>query len=416
MKLSDIEKQIENELISTVILLEETNLNSLNDNESLSKLNIKELSVLIKKKAKELLENTNKNKITEEIENYEELLVKLERDIRQHIKIEFQLKIYIDSLESKADSLEREVKLTKEENNLNIDKIAKLNEKVKTLEDKLKKSNQLTIDLKKQIKSNITNNINIRNNNTIQYLGNNSINQMLHSNNTLTEDTKDCNLTHENELLSNTKILKDFKINRSNNNHKSNKSSDVINLRDKTPPASERKETIEMKRENLKTLLGTSSKDNNIKTGFTNHSKLLMETISNIQKSNQQKSLQKQGKQYSKEIKSNSLNLSNYALLKSNYNKHNNSNLKTETYHNIISKPVASSIANHKNTHSNKIPVNMKNMSTISSIIGKNSSLGSYNFNMTKDLQKSDNSALKSYICKLSDKKQLNSKNLKTIF
>ena len=414
MKLSDIEKQIENELISTVILLQETNLNSLHDIEYLSKLNIKELSVMIKEKAKELLENTKQNEKTEEIENYEQLLIKLEKDIRQHIKIEFQLKIYIDSLESKADSLEREVKLTKEENNLNIEKIAKLDEKVKLLEDKLKKSNQLNLDLKKQIKSNITNNINIRNNNTIQYLGNSSINQMHHSNNTLTEDTKDYNLTHGNET-SNTKVMKNYKINRSNNNHKSNVSSDIINIRHKTPPASERKETIEMKRENLKTLLATSNKDDKSKTGFTNHSKLLMETINNIKKSNEQKSLQKQGKQYSKEIKSNSLNLNNYALLKSNY-KNNNSNLKTETYNNIISKPVASSIANHKINHSNKLPINMKNMSTISSVIGKTTSLGSYNFNMTKDLQKSDNSALKSYICRLSDKKQLNSKNLKTIF
>ena len=304
--------------------------------------------------------------------------------------------------------------LTKEENNLNIEKIAKLDEKVKLLEDKLKKSNQLNLDLKKQIKSNITNNINIRNNNTIQYLGNSSINQMHHSNNTLTEDTKDYNLTHGNET-SNTKVMKNYKINRSNNNHKSNVSSDIINIRHKTPPASERKETIEMKRENLKTLLATSNKDDKSKTGFTNHSKLLMETINNIKKSNEQKSLQKQGKQYSKEIKSNSLNLNNYALLKSNY-KNNNSNLKTETYNNIISKPVASSIANHKINHSNKLPINMKNMSTISSVIGKTTSLGSYNFNMTKDLQKSDNSALKSYICRLSDKKQLNSKNLKTIF
>ena len=54
-------------------------------------------------------------------------------------------------------------------------------------------------------------------------------------------------------------------------------------------------------------------------------------------------------------------------------------------------------------------------MSTISSVIGETASLGSCNFNMTKDLQ-SDNSTLKSYICKLSDKKQLNSKSLKTIF
>lgn len=39
--------------------------------------------------------------------DYEQLLIKLEQDIRSHIKTEFQLKIYCDSLESRLDSLEK---------------------------------------------------------------------------------------------------------------------------------------------------------------------------------------------------------------------------------------------------------------------------------------------------------------------
>lgn len=42
------------------------------------------------------------------VNNYEQMLIKLEQDVRLHIKTEFQLKIYCESLESKIDTLERD--------------------------------------------------------------------------------------------------------------------------------------------------------------------------------------------------------------------------------------------------------------------------------------------------------------------
>lgn len=40
--------------------------------------------------------------------DYESLLVKLESDIRSHIKTEFQLKLYCDNLESRVEYLEKQ--------------------------------------------------------------------------------------------------------------------------------------------------------------------------------------------------------------------------------------------------------------------------------------------------------------------
>ena len=59
-----------------------------------------------------------KTNIYKEIRNnrrqdYEELLVKYEADIREHIKIEQQMKLYIDSLETQIDELKYKNKLKK---------------------------------------------------------------------------------------------------------------------------------------------------------------------------------------------------------------------------------------------------------------------------------------------------------------
>lgn len=45
--------------------------------------------------------------IDNDFTNYEELLRKLEKDIREHIKVQFQLKIYAESLEYKLEQLEK---------------------------------------------------------------------------------------------------------------------------------------------------------------------------------------------------------------------------------------------------------------------------------------------------------------------
>ena len=87
----------------------------------LKKLNILELSYKLKDMIikTEALSNSisnvntidNNEEETDELSlnNYENMLVKLEADVRSHIKTEFQLKIYCDSLESKIESLEKQL-------------------------------------------------------------------------------------------------------------------------------------------------------------------------------------------------------------------------------------------------------------------------------------------------------------------
>lgn len=115
--------------------------------------------------------------------DYEQLLIKLEQDIRSHIKIEFQLKIYCDSLESRLDALEKEnaaLQSNKEskahrEQNLHLLKQVDELQDVTQLNNnyffqKLKSANIKINDLKSQIQNYSTiNNISIRNN-TIHYL------------------------------------------------------------------------------------------------------------------------------------------------------------------------------------------------------------------------------------------------------
>ncbi len=132
MKLSDIEKDIENELIKVITLLSDDSIkvkpilaigNNFNKDttEDFTKLNIKDLASVIYNKVsslKESIKNSqsstcidnidNEENMKSEMEKYEQLLIKSEQDIRSHIKTEFQLKIYIESLEVKIDTFERE--------------------------------------------------------------------------------------------------------------------------------------------------------------------------------------------------------------------------------------------------------------------------------------------------------------------
>lgn len=59
------------------------------------------------------IQNSDKNSINQDtpslLNSYEPYLIKLEQDIRMHIKTEFQLKIYCESLESKIESHDQEI-------------------------------------------------------------------------------------------------------------------------------------------------------------------------------------------------------------------------------------------------------------------------------------------------------------------
>lgn len=87
---------------------------------------------------------SSENEVTQEEDsslafNYEQMLIKLEQDIRMHIKTEFQLKLYAENLESKIEPIESEninlktklqeltMKATKEINELKL-QIQELNE------------------------------------------------------------------------------------------------------------------------------------------------------------------------------------------------------------------------------------------------------------------------------------------------
>ncbi len=61
----------------------------------------------VKKQIETFFSNYNMKNENSNVEAYEELLRKSESDIRNHIKIEHQMKIYSDNLKSKIEELEK---------------------------------------------------------------------------------------------------------------------------------------------------------------------------------------------------------------------------------------------------------------------------------------------------------------------
>lgn len=95
------------------------------------------MNILVDLKLQEKLENQKDilmsfqdNIHVNQDELYEKQLIKLEADIRNHIKIEQQLKLHIDSLQDKIEVLERK--------NRKIEKNADFSERMKELETKNK--------------------------------------------------------------------------------------------------------------------------------------------------------------------------------------------------------------------------------------------------------------------------------------
>ena len=62
-------------------------------------------------KSKKINEITNQISKEHIQQDYEAMLIKYEQDIRGHIKVEHQLKLYSDSLQSNLEELEKEKKL-----------------------------------------------------------------------------------------------------------------------------------------------------------------------------------------------------------------------------------------------------------------------------------------------------------------
>ncbi len=125
MRLSEFENEIEDLLISSISLLNGFDPKNM---QQLSKYSILELA---KRLNLDLISYMNKMSLNENKDynpEYEEQLIKLEQDIRNHIKTEFQLKIYSETLENRFDLLERENDYLKKDLDDKVNQISQLAE------------------------------------------------------------------------------------------------------------------------------------------------------------------------------------------------------------------------------------------------------------------------------------------------
>jgi hypothetical protein len=106
MKLSEIESEIETLLIDCLVRINDYSPQLKKD---LLKLNILDLARKVNKDIQLYQEKVSTDTQNAYDSGYEEQLIKLEQDIRTHIKTEFQLKLYSENLESRIDYLEKDV-------------------------------------------------------------------------------------------------------------------------------------------------------------------------------------------------------------------------------------------------------------------------------------------------------------------
>lgn len=106
MNLLDLSKKVKEEIKDFInrVEKEKSEHSFINDKKILGKQNLL---------TEGSIQNSDKNSINQDtpslINSYEPYLIKLEQDIRMHIKTEFQLKIYCESLESKIESHDFEI-------------------------------------------------------------------------------------------------------------------------------------------------------------------------------------------------------------------------------------------------------------------------------------------------------------------
>ena len=181
MKFSEIESKIENQLIDILVLL-----NTKEKIDSLKNLNIYDLCLKVHDSVVLIIDQITQNNKNERfqtednlnaimINDYEKQMIKLEQDIRSHIKVEFQLKIYCENLESRINEFERLVEEQAKEKAKFIESHQISLNTINLLQDKICNYDEEIKELKNQIKSYSTvNNISIRNNNTIHLLNDKS--------------------------------------------------------------------------------------------------------------------------------------------------------------------------------------------------------------------------------------------------
>ena len=81
------------------------------------------------------LHNNGKFDLSQSPEEYEKILQKLEAEVRNHISVQQQMKLYIESYQAKLEELEP----LEEEAKLNETKIKSLNNQIKEYEDDIEK-------------------------------------------------------------------------------------------------------------------------------------------------------------------------------------------------------------------------------------------------------------------------------------
>ena len=115
-------------------------LSSLNEISLIKYINDSKDTIILEIVEKKIDDYNNKYNLNEHIQqDYEEMLIKYEKDLRGHIKTEHQLKLFADSLQNNIDDLEKE---KKEQNN---------NNKYKEI---LIEKNNIISELKKEINYN----------------------------------------------------------------------------------------------------------------------------------------------------------------------------------------------------------------------------------------------------------------------
>ena len=106
------------------------------------------ISKLAEKKANEYISKENGN------QDYESLLIKHEKDIRGHIKIEHQLKLYADSLQNNIEELEKEKKEFNDIINIKINEINKIKKEYNFLKKTYEIQKKNFNEIERKIKNN----------------------------------------------------------------------------------------------------------------------------------------------------------------------------------------------------------------------------------------------------------------------
>ena len=135
-------------------------LSSMDDLELIKYITDSMDAVIITLAEKKINEYNNQITCSNIQQDYEAMLIKYEQDIRGHIKVEHQLKLYSDSLQNNIEELEKEKKLGfNKENKQYLKEIEKLKNEIKSQKKIIKsyeEKNDKLIENEKKLKNILT--------------------------------------------------------------------------------------------------------------------------------------------------------------------------------------------------------------------------------------------------------------------